>query len=1034
MPTKSDSRQIVQRNLLSELTKSDSYTSSTGKPANTTEGDNLFSSIDNCLAPLYRIYPVDPTPTRSFTVSTHSKANLENAKNTLVPPIAGTHPTLASSATISLPSTSNNNITNSLGDNVLLPTMTSGYYRKLLISAKGAAIVLTVGAESSTAAAAVTPNGPHNATDLGLVMIHDVAGSIQVVTFADIYQYDERDDHALQELNTYFSGMQMTVKSANKKRIQISGIDFSKLDLTVLGNAIDASMLSFTGAEIDFSTGVIYAADGSTPLGTNFTCVTPTVSSDWICYSINLAANVTNADGSVSPAGLVLTPTATSSTKSATQKPQMNSGGINLGWVFVQDSGTGVAGAINDITQADIKQLSMGGGSGSSAGGAGTNSVKEYILNPSGKVNLTGWNTYADAAGTIPVDGTSGSPTAGMWTRNTIDPITTTADFLLTHSAANEQGMGVSYDFVIEKNDYLGSQYLAVDFSAMLKSGTYTQGDIKVFLYDITNSVLLNNNVAVCSMGDTTDIKNTISSTAIVKMRASCLIPTNCLSARLIFHQTTTNATAYSIQIAAISVNNDPFKMMSLSNDTDWVNAGAMTIGGTTSAPTIGTTSINEVWWRRDGPDMILSYRLICSAGSANNGNGNYLVHIPSGYLIDTAKTGTYTTISSSASSLINTNNIVGTGNIGNIENNNDFMGIASVYSSTQFRILGLNAGVNSTHWAHDTGYQLGYKIAFVANVRVPILGWTATSEHVVTPAKNSARNATSYTPTLTGFGTITASDFKWSQEGESLVGRGYWVNGTVAASLASIPLPSGLTIDTVKMSRGNTTSNPGQIIGNFSNNASGNNGFIVTATGTDATRVYFGGQNSSAVTQTPVNGSDISTNSTAMSVYFKVPITNWSMESQFLGAIPPTRIAYLKDVKAAGSGGGTATSGSWLTRVLNTLEGDTSIVSLASNQFTLQAGTYDIYANGTFLNTNGSAIGIYNVSDSSLAILGGVSYGGGYEQCVSILVGRLVLASTKILELRYKVQGTVATYGLGNNGNNGESNIFAQVEITKLT
>ena len=53
-----------------------------------------------------------------------------------------------------------------------------------------------------------------------------------------------------------------------------------------------------------------------------------------------------------------------------------------------------------------------------------------------------------------------------------------------------------------------------------------------------------------------------------------------------------------------------------------------------------------------------------------------------------------------------------------------------------------------------------------------------------------------------------------------------------------------------------------------------------------------------------------------------------------------------LSDVKSAGTAGGTFTSGSWQTRTLNTEDSDTGgNCSLSSNQFTLDAGTYEINA-----------------------------------------------------------------------------------------
>ena len=47
-----------------------------------------------------------------------------------------------------------------------------------------------------------------------------------------------------------------------------------------------------------------------------------------------------------------------------------------------------------------------------------------------------------------------------------------------------------------------------------------------------------------------------------------------------------------------------------------------------------------------------------------------------------------------------------------------------------------------------------------------------------------------------------------------------------------------------------------------------------------------------------------------------------------FLAAVPVERVAYIKDVKAHNTPGGTATLGSYETRDLNTVEGDTDIWS----------------------------------------------------------------------------------------------------------
>lgn len=60
----------------------------------------------------------------------------------------------------------------------------------------------------------------------------------------------------------------------------------------------------------------------------------------------------------------------------------------------------------------------------------------------------------------------------------------------------------------------------------------------------------------------------------------------------------------------------------------------------------------------------------------------------------------------------------------------------------------------------------------------------------------------TAYTPSLpAGWGTTTNQTFFYRRQGDSLQVRGSWVNGTVSASSAYIPLPTGLTIDSTKIS-----------------------------------------------------------------------------------------------------------------------------------------------------------------------------------------------------------------------------------------
>lgn len=66
--------------------------------------------------------------------------------------------------------------------------------------------------------------------------------------------------------------------------------------------------------------------------------------------------------------------------------------------------------------------------------------------------------------------------------------------------------------------------------------------------------------------------------------------------------------------------------------DTQWVNAGVITIGSTANVPVKGTNSIDRVMWRRvaDAMDVRYEYR---QTGAGSNGSGDYLFSLPIGLM-----------------------------------------------------------------------------------------------------------------------------------------------------------------------------------------------------------------------------------------------------------------------------------------------------------------------------------------------------------------------------------------------------------------
>ena len=150
-------------------------------------------------------------------------------------------------------------------------------------------------------------------------------------------------------------------------------------------------------------------------------------------------------------------------------------------------------------------------------------------------------------------------------------------------------------------------------------------------------------------------------------------------------------------------------------------------------------------------------------------------------------------------------------------------------------------------------------------------------------------------------------------------------------------------------------------------------------------------------------------------------------------------RIATLSDVKASGTAGGTATSGSYQTRTLNTLSDPTGIVtSLASNQFTLPAGEYYIEAFAPTYGTGTNKFKIRNVTDSIDSIIGPSNYAalsasGDRSSSSGDLKGTLVISSSKTFELQHRVSSTKATDGYGAPATFGDNEVYSILKIQKI-
>ena len=126
---------------------------------------------------------------------------------------------------------------------------------------------------------------------------------------------------------------------------------------------------------------------------------------------------------------------------------------------------------------------------------------------------------------------------------------------------------------------------------------------------------------------------------------------------------------------------------------------------------------------------------------------------------------------------------------------------------------------------------------------------------------------------------------------------------------------------------------------------------------------------------------------------------------------------AILVDQKTSGTNGGSFTSGDWRTRDLNTEIADPDgIVSISSNQFTLQAGSYLIKAHAPAYKVGRHQIALYDITASSYVETGSSAYvdGGESVSTDSFLTARFTCSGANVYEIRHQCGTGFNTYGFG--------------------
>ncbi len=384
-------------------------------------------------------------------------------------------------------------------------------------------------------------------------------------------------------------------------------------------------------------------------------------------------------------------------------------------------------------------------GAGGSGSGSGFGSIN-YITNFGAETDTTGWATYGDAAGNLPIDGTGGTSTSLTFSRSTSSPLISTASFSMAQANSTSlQGKGVSYDFTIDSayqatnlsiqfNYNASSTFVTGDgITAPLNDGTTStnagNSDIEIFIYDVSSGLLIPVSPQVITGKGTNNFqfKGTFQTSA------------TSTSYRLIFHiaSTSANATGWTYKFDQVYVGPQ-------------ISELGPPLGDWNSFTPTGSWVANSTYtgfWRRVGSNMEVQVN-IALAGAPTT--ASLTVNMPTGYTIDTTR---LTNSTASVGTLLSSGSGKSAGvNVELLIKYNTTTTVSVFYQSS---ILSAETAVDATHpgtFANGDAVNLLWT--------VPIVGWGSTTTMSNDTDTRVVGALYSGTPTGTLNGTLNTATF----------------------------------------------------------------------------------------------------------------------------------------------------------------------------------------------------------------------------------------------------------------------------------
>lgn len=674
----------------------------------------------------------------------------------------------------------------------------------------------------------------------------------------------------------------------------------------------------------------------------------------------------------------------------------------------------------DNSTSNGVWVVKAGSGSGSGTGGI------NYIENPDAETGTSGWLRYKDAAGTVPVDGTGGSPNI---TFDTSEVVRGSKSFTITKDAANRQGEGVSYQ--IESIDPVDrGQLLTLQFDYEVIGSGFATGDssdVRIFVWDAggggqllgtsNNSILANKGHFQCT---------------VQMVNADDQM-------RVIFHIATTNASGWIF--AFDNVQFGPHQITFGPAMSDFKTTPTI-IEAVTTDPTKGTTTIDQMSYRRVGDSMeiILQYEQT-AAGSA--GSGTYLFKLPGDVSIDTSK---YTLPTSAGSAAL--------GSATAFDGTDLYTGLVYAYDSQHLVMVVLN-DTTTAAGVSDSFLGLGGTTRFYGfQAVVPIDGWTT---NTVTAESRTVRIAD-----VIQFGTNVTVDPTQLGEYRTFTRDASTSSAYTDDAPGTAPsFDDGLKIYNRSNGSAPTTGNTErwdifvgmskhvtyEFYASVGRTGSLSTDVIITDGTTAMTGIHKTYDPSTGIVSVWAANANTGASAGATvgfagpgspqtSGYFDIIVSDNAIQVQQENN--SMDVVFVKDVKTSGTNGGTFTSGSFQTRDLNTLVDPygRGFCSVGTNQFTLVPGIYEIEVKAPAQQVNVHQAILYNITDSLEEISGSaaVTTSADSNMSYSFVEGVLIVSGlSKTYEVQHQCALTQATIGLGQSASYAANEVYTQVKIRKI-